>query len=87
MTEKDSLKSWVVLFVVTFNDFFTFGSIKVFGVLLPDLKEQLTSHTWIIGSCISLMVAWGYTLGELKQYYTIFFFYLNLSKCNRKYHI
>ncbi|XP_072028797.1 monocarboxylate transporter 6-like [Amphiura filiformis] len=65
MAEKDNAKSWIVLIGVTFTIFFVVGSIKSLGVLLPVLTEQLTRDTWVIGSCVSLMVAWGYTVGLL----------------------
>ncbi|XP_072042921.1 monocarboxylate transporter 6-like [Amphiura filiformis] len=65
MAEKDTFKSWIVLAGVTFTVFFTFGCIKSFGVLLPELEEQLSTDTWIVGSCVSLMVAWGFTVGFL----------------------
>ena len=64
MLKKDTAYSWVVLVGVAFTVLFVFGEIKSFGVLLPELTEQLGTDTWVIGSFISLMTAWGYTVGE-----------------------
>ncbi len=64
MSKKDTAYSWVVLVGVVFTVFFAFGVIKSFGVLLPELTEQLGTDTWVIGSFISLMTAWGYIVGK-----------------------
>ena len=59
-----SARSWSVLFVVTLSMCLEFGIIKGFSVLLPDLKEQLSSPTWLVGSAIGIIHAWGYVLGK-----------------------
>ena len=64
---KDTKWSWVVLCVVTFTMFLEVATIKAFSILLPDLKEQLSSQTWIIGSCISIISGWGCVLGEYRK--------------------
>ncbi|XP_072051463.1 monocarboxylate transporter 7-like [Amphiura filiformis] len=68
MAEKDGPWSWVVLCGVTFMFFLENGTMKAFSVLLPDLQEQLSSQTWIIGSCISIMTGWGCLLGMFASY-------------------
>ncbi|XP_072021815.1 monocarboxylate transporter 6-like [Amphiura filiformis] len=62
---KDSTRSWFVLAVVTFSMFLEIGTIKGFSILLPDLKQQLDTHTWIIGSSIAIMTGFGYTFSLL----------------------
>ena len=62
---KDCSKSWVVLLAVTFMTFFVMGSIKSFGVLIPTMKEQLNTDTWIVGSCVAIILTWGYIIGKL----------------------
>ena len=62
--EKDTLWSWIVLALVTMIVFLEIGMTKCLSVLLPDLREQLSSRTWIIGSSISIVYGWGYALGE-----------------------
>ncbi|XP_072050060.1 monocarboxylate transporter 6-like [Amphiura filiformis] len=61
--KKDTKKSVVILAVVSFIVSLEIGVIKGFSVLLPTLKEQLSSQTWIIGSSISIIYGWGYSLG------------------------
>ena len=62
--EKDGKWSWIVLSMLTFMVFLEMGTIKGLSVLLPDMKEQLSSSTWIVGSCISIIVGWGYFVGK-----------------------
>ncbi|XP_072036207.1 monocarboxylate transporter 13-like [Amphiura filiformis] len=63
MSGKDNATSWLVLSVVTFSVFLEIGTVKGFSVLLPDLKEQLDTQTWIVGSSIAIITAFGYLLG------------------------
>ena len=63
--KKDGKWSWVVLCVVTLTVFLEMGTIKALSVLLPDMKEELSSHTWIVGSCISIITAMGYGFGKM----------------------
>ena len=63
--EKDGTWSWIVLSMLTFILFLEMGTIEALIVLLPDMKEQLSS-TWIVESyCISIIIGWGYFLGKL----------------------
>ena len=64
MAEKDTKWSWVVLVVVTVTVSLEVGTIKGLSVLLPELRDQLSSQTWIIGSSISIVYGWGYVLGK-----------------------
>ena len=70
-SEKDNAKSWLVLGVVTFSVFLEIGIIKGFSVLLPDLKEQLGTQTWVIGSSIAIITGFGYFLGECDIHYRL----------------
>ncbi len=64
MKGKDNNTSWIVLAVVTFSLFLEVGLIKSLSVLLPDIKEQFATYTWVIGSSISIILAWGSIIGE-----------------------
>ena len=59
-----SARSWLVLFFVTLSMGLEVGIIKSFSVLLPDLREQFSSSTWLVGSAIGIIYAWGYVLGK-----------------------
>ncbi len=67
MDKTDTKFSWFILTMVTFIVFLEAGTIKAFAVLLPDLKEHLSSQTWIIGSCISIIYGLGYVIGKYCQ--------------------
>ena len=41
------------------------GMIKSLGVLLPELREQFTAQTWVIGLAISLIPGFGVVTCEL----------------------
>ncbi|XP_072024524.1 monocarboxylate transporter 2-like [Amphiura filiformis] len=62
-TSKDNATSWVVLGVVTFSVFLEVGLVKSFSVLLPDIKEQFETLTWVVGSSVSIMIGWGSVIG------------------------
>ena len=61
---RETARSWLVLGVVTFSIFLDVGITKGFSVLLPELKEQLVSQTWIIGSSIGILTGFGFVLGK-----------------------
>ncbi len=61
--KTDTKFSWFILTMVTFIVFLEAGIVKAFAVLLPDLKEHLSSQTWIIGSCISIIYGLGFVTG------------------------
>ena len=63
--KKDGKWSWLVLCVVTSTVFLETGTIKGLSVLLPDMKEELSSETWIVGSCIAIITGVGYSLGKM----------------------
>ena len=57
-------RSWIVLSVVTFSLFLEVGLVKSFGVLLPEIKKQFSTLTWVIGSSISIIIyGWGSVIG------------------------
>ena len=64
MGGKDNAQSWLVLGVVTFGVLLEIGIIKSFSVLLPNIKEQLGTQTWIIGSAIGMITGSGYLMGK-----------------------
>ena len=75
--EKDNIRSWIVLSVVTFSLFLEVGLVKSFSVLLPDITEQLSTSTWVVGSSISIILGWGSFVGKLPL---IFMFIFNSCK-------
>ncbi|XP_072035482.1 LOW QUALITY PROTEIN: monocarboxylate transporter 6-like [Amphiura filiformis] len=60
---KDNATSWVVLGIVTFSLFLEVGVIKSFSVLLPAIKEQFETYTWVVGSAVSIILGWGSVIG------------------------
>ena len=63
--KKDGKWSWLVLCMVTSTVFLEMGTIKGLSVLLPDMKAELSAHTWIVGSCIAIITGMGYGLGKI----------------------
>ena len=53
--KKDSGWSWIICIGASFATFLETGMIKSLGVLLPELREQFTAQTWVIGLAISLI--------------------------------
>ena len=47
--------SYLVLFGATLVFFLELGTLKSLSVLLPDLQEQFSTYTWIIGLAIALV--------------------------------
>ena len=64
MSKKDGTRSWLVLAVATFIMFLEVGTVKSFSVLLPELKEQFDTYTWIVGSSIAIMTGFGTCIGK-----------------------
>ncbi len=64
---RDSATSWVVLGVVTFSLFLEVGLVKSFSVLLPDIKEQFDTYTWVLGSSVSIIIGWGSIAGKVVE--------------------
>ena len=62
---KDSARSWLVLTVALYFVFLEVGLIKSFSVLLPDIKEQFATDTWVLGLSVSINVGWGSALGKV----------------------
>ena len=54
MSHKDNRRSWLVLFASSTLMFIETGVVKSFGVLLPDIREQFSTKTWVIGFVLSL---------------------------------
>ena len=55
--EKTTCRAWLV--VLSLNITFTLygGLNKVFGVLMPELREQLATDTWLLGWVITMIGA------------------------------
>ena len=66
MNIKDNGRSWLLLANVTFSMLLDLGTIKALSVLLPSMKEQFHTQTWIVGSSISIIQGFGCTFGELR---------------------
>ena len=61
---RDKGYSWVILSCVFVIAFFHLGIIKVFGVFVPVLVEQLDLNMWAIGFCVSVGIAANSLLGR-----------------------
>ncbi|XP_072025126.1 monocarboxylate transporter 13-like [Amphiura filiformis] len=53
----DSGWSWMILVAASIMMFIWEGLVKSLSVLLPTLKEQFETHTWMIGLMITLMIS------------------------------
>ena len=51
--------AWIVLIGAFIALFLETGVIKAFGVLLPTLRQQLETDTWLVGLSIALMPGFG----------------------------
>ncbi|XP_072025018.1 monocarboxylate transporter 13-like [Amphiura filiformis] len=56
---KDGSWAWLVSFGIFVALFIETGLVKSLGVLLPDLREQFSTQTWIIGLAISSVPGFG----------------------------
>ena len=57
--ERDSEWSFIIsggAFIVMFLET---GTLKSLGVLLPELREEFTTHTWVIGLAIAILPGFG----------------------------
>ena len=63
--EKDGDWAWIISVGVFVGMFLETGMVKSLGVLLPDLREQFTAQTWVIGLAISLIPGFGVVTCEL----------------------
>ena len=64
--EETVIQKYIVLFCVTVVLTFDTGIMKSLGVLLPTLREQLVTKTWVIGLAISLLPGIGSFVCEYK---------------------
>ena len=55
----DSSWSWLVSVGAFLTTLLEIGMVKALGVLLPILRDQYASQTWIIGLTISLVPGFG----------------------------
>ena len=61
---KDSGRSWAVAVATFLLMFIETGVVKSLGVLLPDIREQFATKTWVIGFAISLVPGFGSMICE-----------------------
>ena len=57
--QSDSSWSWVVAVGGFVTCLLEVGMVKALGVLLPSLRDQYASQTWVIGLIISLAPGFG----------------------------
>ena len=50
----DSGQAWLILLAISIVDFLSQGLKKALSVLLPTLRDQFKTHTWMIGTIIAL---------------------------------
>ena len=67
---KDQGRSWIVLVAASFLQLIETGMVKCLGVLLIDIREQFSTHTWIIGLAISLSPGFGSIICEFIYFFS-----------------
>ena len=56
---RDVGRSWLILFGASCLMFVETGVVKSLGVLLPSIREQMATKTWVVGFAISLTPGFG----------------------------
>ena len=56
---KDSGWSWIVTVGAFVAMMLETGIVKCLGVLLPEIRDQFSTDTWVIGLAISLVPGFG----------------------------
>ncbi|XP_072023377.1 monocarboxylate transporter 11-like [Amphiura filiformis] len=56
---KDQGWAWIITLASFISMALTTGTVKSLGVMLPTLREQFSTQTWVIGLSISLTTAFG----------------------------
>ena len=57
--EKDTKWSWIISVCAFIAMFLETGTVKSLGVLLPELRQQFGTHTWVIGLAIAILPGFG----------------------------
>ena len=57
--EKDKGWAWIVSIGTFIAVFIDIGIVKSLGVLLPTLRQQFSTDTWVIGLSIALIPGFG----------------------------
>ena len=57
--ERDHPSSWLIAFAAFIAMFLETGTVKALGVMLPTLRQQFSTLTWVIGLSISLTPGFG----------------------------
>ena len=68
--QRDESRSWLILFGASCLMFIETGVVKSLGVLLPIIREQMATKTWVIGFAISLTPGFGSII--CKYFITVF---------------
>ena len=63
-SDKDSKRSWMVAVVTFVLMFLENGVVKSLGVLLPDIREQFATKTWVVGLAIAFVPGLGSVVCE-----------------------
>lgn len=56
---KDIRRSWAVVMATFLLVFIETGVVTTLGVLLPDIREQFATKTWVVGFAIALVPGFG----------------------------
>ena len=64
---KDTRRSWAVVTATFLLIFIETGVVTTLGVLLPDIREQFATKTWVVGFAIALVPGFGSVVCEYKQ--------------------
>ena len=63
--DVDTGHAWLILFAVSTFFFLSEGFRKSLSILLPTLKDQFETHTWLIGIMLALTHGIRDVLGKL----------------------
>ena len=70
--DKNSRRSWTVAVVTFVLIVLDIGVVKCHGVLLPDIREQFATKTWVIGFAIACVPGLGSVVQEYDPCVNIF---------------
>ena len=68
---KDTRRSWAVVTATFLLMFIETGVVKSLGVLLPDIREQFATTTWVVGFAIALVPGFGSVICEYEGFSSV----------------
>ena len=70
---KDGGWAWMVLLGAFISMFLETGIVKAFGVLLPVIRDEFSTDTWVIGLSISLIPGFGALTCKAKMFFYLLY--------------